>query len=233
MRDLVQWMNDPRDVHPVIASAIAQFQLVHIHPFLDGDGRTLRLPTVLCLDRAGYAPRRTFEIGELEVRDRTAVCEANQRVRRVIVNVTLCIKFFTRGLASQRAEVMQRGEHAMRQDVRAATPWRAAGDGSRRRPGPRPADSRRRSTPMSGNSASHPATGLRVLTATVVLRRRGRTNRVEYLLARGAACAQVGTRANLAPELAPPACARDASPQRARRRQVPGRPLESSVRTSR
>ena len=38
MRDLVGWLNRPTDIHPVIVSAIAQFQLVHIHPFLDGNG---------------------------------------------------------------------------------------------------------------------------------------------------------------------------------------------------
>ena len=34
MRALVAWLNGHRDIHPVIVSAIAQFQLVHIHPFL-------------------------------------------------------------------------------------------------------------------------------------------------------------------------------------------------------
>ena len=43
MRDPVQWLNHPHDVHPVIGSTIAQLQLVNIHPFLDGTGRTTRL----------------------------------------------------------------------------------------------------------------------------------------------------------------------------------------------
>ena len=53
MRELVSWLNRPGDIHPVIASGIAQFQLVHIHPFLDGNGRTSRLLSTLCLYRAG------------------------------------------------------------------------------------------------------------------------------------------------------------------------------------
>ena len=52
---LVAWVNDHRDIHPVIVSAIAQFQLVHIHPFLDGNGRTSRLLSTLCLYRAGWS----------------------------------------------------------------------------------------------------------------------------------------------------------------------------------
>ena len=53
MRELVSWLNRPSDIHPVIASGIAQFQLVHIHPFLDGNGRTSRLLSTLCLYRGG------------------------------------------------------------------------------------------------------------------------------------------------------------------------------------
>jgi len=42
MAEMVAWINEPGQVHPVLASGVAQFQLVHIHPFLDGNGRTSR-----------------------------------------------------------------------------------------------------------------------------------------------------------------------------------------------
>ena len=35
MSELVKWLNGELDIHPVLVSGIAQFQLVHIHPFLD------------------------------------------------------------------------------------------------------------------------------------------------------------------------------------------------------
>lgn len=53
MGELVSWLDEPGDVHPVLASGIGQFQLVHIHPFLDGNGWTSRLLSTLCLYRAG------------------------------------------------------------------------------------------------------------------------------------------------------------------------------------
>ena len=67
MRELV-WLNRPSDIHPVIVSGLAQFQLVHIHPFLDGNGRTSRLST-LCLYRAGYDFKRLFTLSEYYDRD--------------------------------------------------------------------------------------------------------------------------------------------------------------------
>jgi len=43
MTELVDWLNQEKEVHPVLVSGISQFQFVHIHPFLDGNGRTSRL----------------------------------------------------------------------------------------------------------------------------------------------------------------------------------------------
>lgn len=117
MRELVAWLNRPSDIHPVIISGIAQFQLVHIHPFIDGNGRTSRLLSTLCLYRAGYDFKRLFSISEYYDRDRMAFYQALQGVRRSNMDMTGWIEFFTRGLATQLVEVKERGELAIRQDI--------------------------------------------------------------------------------------------------------------------
>lgn len=53
-RELVEWLRNESTIHPVLVAGIAQFQLVHIHPFVDGNGRASRLLSTLCLYRAGY-----------------------------------------------------------------------------------------------------------------------------------------------------------------------------------
>ena len=70
MAALVDWLNQDQQVHPVLVSGISQFQLVHIHPFLDGNGRTSRLLSTLCLYRAGYDFKRLFTVSEYYDRDR-------------------------------------------------------------------------------------------------------------------------------------------------------------------
>ena len=117
MRELVTWLNEPGDVHPVIASGAAQFQLVHIHPFLDGNGRTSRLLSTLCLYRAGYDFKRLFTISEYYDRDRSAFYRAIQSVRERDMDLTGWLEFFTEGLATQLDEVKARGERAIRRDV--------------------------------------------------------------------------------------------------------------------
>ena len=116
MRELVAWLNRPTNIHPVIVSGIAQFQLVHIHPFLDGNGRASRL----LLYRAGYDFKRLFTISEYYDRDRMAFYSALQGVRRSNMDMIGWVEYFTSGLATQLVEVKERGEAAIRQDVLAS-----------------------------------------------------------------------------------------------------------------
>jgi Fic family protein len=117
MDELVSWLNLPGQVHPVLVSGVAQFQLVHIHPFLDGNGRTSRLLSTLCLYRAGYDFKRLFTLSEYYDRDRTAFYTAIQNVRDRKMDMTGWLEYFTGGLAAQLTEVKQRGERAIRRNV--------------------------------------------------------------------------------------------------------------------
>ena len=117
MADLVDWINRETETHPVLVSGIAQFQLVHIHPFLDGNGRTSRLLSTLCLYRAGYDFKRLFTISEYYDRDRGAFYRSLQSVRESRMDMTGWLEYFIEGLTTQLAEVKQRGELAIQHDV--------------------------------------------------------------------------------------------------------------------
>ena len=115
--ELLKWLNADLDVHPVLVSGIAQFQLVHIHPFLDGNGRTSRLLSTLCLYKTGYDFKRLFTISEYYDRDRPAFYKAIQNVRENDMNMTGWLDYFVTGLETQMIEVKQRGEMVIRRDV--------------------------------------------------------------------------------------------------------------------
>jgi Fic family protein len=117
MMDLVHWLGAKTDIHPVLVAGIAQFQLVHIHPFLDGNGRTSRLLSTLCLYRSGFDFKRLFTISEFYDRDRPAFYRAIQSVREQDMDLTGWLEFFVGGLATQLAEAKARGERAIRRDV--------------------------------------------------------------------------------------------------------------------
>lgn len=121
MQDLVGWLRKDTGVHPVLVAGIAQFQLVHIHPFVDGNGRTSRLLSTLWLYRSGYDFKRLFTISEFYDRDRSRFYRALQSVREHGLDLTVWLEFFVDGLATQLAEVKARGEIAIRSDILAKT----------------------------------------------------------------------------------------------------------------
>jgi Fic family protein len=117
MRELVEWLRADSSIHPVLVAGIAQFQLVHIHPFVDGNGRTSRLLSTLCLYRSGYDFKRLFTLSEFYDRDRAAFYRALQGVREHDMDLTGWVEYFVTGLATQMSEVKQRGELVIRRDV--------------------------------------------------------------------------------------------------------------------
>lgn len=117
MRELVEWLRADTEIHPVLVAGIAQFQLVHIHPFVDGNGRTSRLLSTLCLYRSGYDFKRLFTLSEFYDRDRSSFYAALQRVREQGMDLTGWIEFFVFGLAAQLEEVKARGTAAIRRDI--------------------------------------------------------------------------------------------------------------------
>ncbi|KAI8121536.1 Adenosine monophosphate-protein transferase FICD like protein [Lucilia cuprina] len=58
MRHFENWLNSEQvlSLHPIKHAALAHYKLVHIHPFIDGNGRTSRLLMNTLLMRAGYPP---------------------------------------------------------------------------------------------------------------------------------------------------------------------------------
>ena len=117
MSEMVKWINSDHDIHPVLVSGIAQFQLVHIHPFLDGNGRTSRLLSTLCLYKAGYDFKRLFTISEYYDRDRPAFYKSIQSVREKGMDMTGWLNYFVTGLETQMIEVKKRGEQVIRRDI--------------------------------------------------------------------------------------------------------------------
>lgn len=121
MTEMVDWLKREEkreeETHPVLIGGIAQFQLVHIHPFLDGNGRTSRLLSTLCLYRSGYDFKRLFAISEYYDRDRFAFYRAIQMVREQDMDMTGWLEYFVDGLARQMVETKERGKKAIQTDI--------------------------------------------------------------------------------------------------------------------
>ncbi|MBI4688535.1 MAG: Fic family protein [Nitrospirae bacterium] len=110
MRKFVHWLNKAEDLSPVLIAGIAQFQLVHIHPFIDGNGRTARLLSTLILYKTGYDFKRLFTISEYYDKNRPAYYKAIQSVRGNNMDMTFWLEYFVDGLRSQMMEIQGKGK---------------------------------------------------------------------------------------------------------------------------
>ena len=117
MTEFVEWLNKESDISPVLIAGICQYQFVHIHPFLDGNGRTARVLCSLILYLNGYDFKRLFSLSEYYDTDRRKYYDAIQSVRENEMDMTTWLEYFTGGLSSQLAEVKTKGEKAIKRDV--------------------------------------------------------------------------------------------------------------------
>ncbi|MDQ7839362.1 MAG: Fic family protein [Thermodesulfobacteriota bacterium] len=117
MREFVDWINDNiEEVSPILTAGIAQFQFVHIHPFVDGNGRTARLLSTLILYKTGYDFKRLFTISEYYDKDRPAYYNAIQSVRKNKMDMTVWLEYFVDGLRSQMKEIQSKGKRIISAD---------------------------------------------------------------------------------------------------------------------
>jgi Fic family protein len=115
--DLVAWLRMETKINPILVAGIAQFQLVHIHPFLDGNGRTARLLSTLYLYKSGYDFKRLFTISEFYDKDRLGYYAAIQSVRNKNMDMTEWLEYFTHALSTQMKEIRSKGELVIKTDL--------------------------------------------------------------------------------------------------------------------
>jgi Fic family protein len=117
MAELTNWLQNEQIIPSVLVAGIAQFQLLHIHPFVDGNGRTSRLLSTLCLYRSGYDFQKLFTISEYYDQNRQDYYDALQSVRNNNMDMTSWLEYFCKALEAQIHEIQRKSFQAMKLDV--------------------------------------------------------------------------------------------------------------------
>jgi len=77
VEELLDWLNNSTDeMYPVIIAGILHYELVRIHPFVDGNGRTSRLMATLILSTHKFNISDYFTLDEYYNQDRQAYVDA-------------------------------------------------------------------------------------------------------------------------------------------------------------
>ncbi len=113
IKKLIAFINSlsQKDIHPVLKSGIVHYELVRIHPFLDGNGRVARALSTLILFLEGYDIRKFFSLEEYFDSDAEKYYEALQSVEKNDGDLTYWLEYFTQGLAIELSKIKQRVEN--------------------------------------------------------------------------------------------------------------------------
>lgn len=110
MEALLAWLGAEKtqEIHPVLRSGIAHYELVRIHPFLDGNGRVARALALLVLFLEDFDVKRFFSLEEYYDRQAGHYYQALQSVGRNNGDLTLWLEYFTEGLAIELDKVKEK-----------------------------------------------------------------------------------------------------------------------------
>ena len=114
MRNLVNWYNEEKEVHPLITTAAFTYEFLSIHPFQDGNGRLSRLISSMLLLKTGYNWIQYVSF-EHEIENRKAEYYKTLRScqsQRPKENITDWIVFFLESLKNIQSQLMNKLEQS-------------------------------------------------------------------------------------------------------------------------
>lgn len=102
MNEFLDWFNSPEmaEIDSVIAAGLTHYEMVRIHPFIDGNGRTARIMATLVLYKSGFDLKRFFALDDYYDHDRPSYYAALQTVDPETVDVTEWLEYFTDGVTA-------------------------------------------------------------------------------------------------------------------------------------
>ncbi len=110
VEDFFSWLNSKESmaVHPIFKAAIIHYQIVYIHPFIEGNGRTARAMAMLYLYTSGYDFKKLFSMEEYFDSDVEQYYNALLAVQQNNNDLTLWLEYFCYGLAIEINKVKEK-----------------------------------------------------------------------------------------------------------------------------
>jgi len=99
--NFLNWFNSKEidEIDSVIHAGITHYEIVRIHPFIDGNGRTARVMATLVLYKRGFDVKRFFTLDDYYDHDRNSYYEALKNIDQKSLDLTGWLEYFTEGVA--------------------------------------------------------------------------------------------------------------------------------------
>lgn len=113
MEDFIQWIQQSaeKEIHPILVAGIVHQELVAIHPFTDGNGRTARALATLVLYQRGYDFRRLFALEDYYNEDRLkyyAAINLGKNYEERKMDFSPWLEYFVKGFRQEIDQVKEK-----------------------------------------------------------------------------------------------------------------------------
>lgn len=110
LKDLTLFIQEEKEMHPVLKAGAVHYEFVRIHPFLDGNGRVGRALSTLVLFKEGYDTRQFFALEEHFDSKPQEYYDALQSVERKNGDLTDWLMYFTEVVAAELTVIKEKIE---------------------------------------------------------------------------------------------------------------------------
>lgn len=109
VEDFVNFLSskEAEDIHPIIKAGVTHYELVRIHPFVDGNGRVARSFATLVLFTQGYDIKRFFSLEEHYDSDSSRYYNSLSKTS-TLGDLTFWLEYFTEGLAVELTRIKEK-----------------------------------------------------------------------------------------------------------------------------
>lgn len=107
--ELFAWLHSDKiqHLHPILVAAITHYQLVYIHPYIEGNGRTARSFATLLMYTLDYDFKRFFSIEQYFDSDVDAYYNALLSVQQANGDLSYWLEYFCYGVALEIDKIQQ------------------------------------------------------------------------------------------------------------------------------
>lgn len=101
IQEFLEWFNssEVEEINTTIQAGIVHYEIVRIHPFVDGNGRTARVIATIVLSKRGFDTKRFFALDDYYDQDRRRYYDALKNIDQNTLDLTGWLEYFTEGVA--------------------------------------------------------------------------------------------------------------------------------------
>lgn len=102
VKDFLDWFNSAEieEIDTVLFAGITHYEIVRIHPFIDGNGRTARIMAALIFSKKGFDTKKFFTLDDYYDQNRRSYYDALKNVNQDTLDLTEWLEYFTEGVAT-------------------------------------------------------------------------------------------------------------------------------------